>query len=353
MIEYKVGDIIESDAECLVNTVNCEGFMGKGIAYQFKLRFPENEKYYKKACQAKTMTIGKILTYSEAGKTIINFPTKDKWREKSKYEFIEKGMLDLVNYLNNASLKTIAIPPLGCGNGGLEWVTVKDIIVKAIESLENKIDFYIYEPSHYYKNKPLQMPKLTSSHLLLMRLKSRLTEFNKFRLQKSAFFMNTFAEEDYFIFDEYKYGPYSHSIDICSRMIKEYQDYYSVSTVEAEKLLYNSLVSTTVISKINKYETAILKATSLTNSIENDSILEIVSTVLFLVKREPDTDVQGLVKNFQNWSKRKAEKYTEEDIIETLQNLEKNDLIIKSLLGYRINTENINSNRMPKYKTQL
>jgi O-acetyl-ADP-ribose deacetylase (regulator of RNase III) len=350
MIQFVTGDIIDSPADCLVNTVNCEGFMGKGIAYQFKLRFPENEAFYKKACQARSMIIGKVLPFCESGKLIINFPTKDKWRGKSTYDYIERGMSDLVEFLRNASIKSIAIPPLGCGNGGLEWITVKEIIVKALSAVEEKLTVFIFEPSQYYKIKPLQMPKLTASHLLLMRLKSRLTHFNKMRLQKSAFFMNVFSDEDYFVFDEYKYGPYSHSIDICSRMIKEYQEYYSISTVDAEKILYNSLVSTSVIAKINKYENAILKASSFANSIGNDYLLELVATVMFLVKKEPDCDSVELVTKFQNWSKRKAENYSAGDIAATLNNLEASEIISKSLLGYSINKGIAGGTRMPKYK---
>lgn len=147
MFKYVIGDILKSSSDCIVNTVNCEGYMGKGIAYQFKLKFPENNESYKNACRNKSLTIGKLHCYVENNKTIINFPTKDKWRQKSKYEYIEKGMVELVNLLPKLDIHSIAIPPLGCGNGGLLWENVKKIILDSLKPLANDYEFVLYEPS--------------------------------------------------------------------------------------------------------------------------------------------------------------------------------------------------------------
>lgn len=143
MIEYVNGDMFQSDADCLVNTVNCEGYMGKGIAYQFKVKFPENNQSYVKACKTGMLKVGQIHYYVEDGKTIINFPTKNKWREPSKMSYIEDGMDAFVQVLPTLNVKTVAIPPLGCGNGGLEWRVVKSVIVDKLQSLEEKYTFYI------------------------------------------------------------------------------------------------------------------------------------------------------------------------------------------------------------------
>ena len=129
MIAFKDGDIFDSSAECLVNTVNCEGFMGKGIAYQFKEKFPENNKNYVFACKTKSLTVGDILFFSEKGKIIANFPTKDKWREKSQYSYIKEGLENLARGVESRNIASIAIPPLGCGNGGLDWNIVKKMII--------------------------------------------------------------------------------------------------------------------------------------------------------------------------------------------------------------------------------
>ena len=139
MIEYTKGNMFESGADCLINTVNCEGYMGKGIAYQFKMRFPENNKSYVKACRSGRLTVGKVHWYTEDGITIVNFPTKDKWREKSKIEYIENGMDSLIELLPELKVKRIAIPPLGCGNGGLNWRDVRGIIENKIEIAKNML----------------------------------------------------------------------------------------------------------------------------------------------------------------------------------------------------------------------
>ena len=136
MIEFVTGNIFDSGADCLINTVNCEGFMGKGIAYQFKMRFPKNNIDYVKACKSGKLRIGTIHYYKEDGIWIVNFPTKDKWREKSKIDYIEKGLDLLVKFITEYKPKVIAIPPLGCGNGGLDWNVVKSIIIDKNDSLQ-------------------------------------------------------------------------------------------------------------------------------------------------------------------------------------------------------------------------
>ena len=141
MIKYTTGDMFQSGAECLVNTVNCEGYMGKGVAYQFKLKFPENNKAYIKACKNKTLHVGTIHTFVENGITIVNFPTKDKWRENSKISYIETALDVLVERLPGLHVKSVAIPPLGCGNGGLDWQTVKELIQKKLEPIADNFTF--------------------------------------------------------------------------------------------------------------------------------------------------------------------------------------------------------------------
>lgn len=149
MIKYTKGNIIEADVEALVNTVNVVGVMGKGIALAFKKAFPSNFKIYKQLCEAKKFNIGDLLitnTGQIKPRFIINFPTKKHWRGKSQIEFIEIGMKELVKEINQREIKSIAIPPLGCGNGGLNWEAVKPIILRQVELINGEIDIIIYEP---------------------------------------------------------------------------------------------------------------------------------------------------------------------------------------------------------------
>jgi O-acetyl-ADP-ribose deacetylase (regulator of RNase III)/uncharacterized protein YwgA len=338
MIKLLTGNLINSSANCLVNTVNCEGFMGKGIAYQFKQVFPLNEKYYSSICKMGNMKIGNILAYEENNKLILNFPTKNKWREKSEYSYIEKGLIELKKIIKEKSIKSIAIPPLGCGNGGLEWDKVKKMIFQYLTDLD--IEVFLYEPSKSFSKKELSLPKLSASHIILMRLKSKLTKFNKIRLQKACFFINIFSGNEYFKFEEYKYGPYSHSIEILAQQIKDFQTIYSVTTIDAENIALNSLISDSVISTINNYSLSIDKASHFINEIDRDHDLEIISTIVYIIKKYPCSNAEQIVDYFFAWPKHEINRFKHDEVFKFLNLLVDSTLISKVLIGYSINLTN-------------
>lgn len=226
MIKYVTGNLFDSNAECLVNTVNCKGYMGKGIAYQFKLRYPENNRDYVKVCKSGKLHIGVVHHYFEDGVLIVNFPTKDKWREKSEMCYIEVGLDRLIELIISKGISSIAIPPLGCGNGGLKWNDVRKLMEDKLSGIKEKVDILIYEPFRSYKAIPKEAPDITVAGLVLIQIKLHLKKFGFLRLQKTGYFMNYFLGEEYFKFNKFHYGPYSHSIDIVARNIKEYQEYY-------------------------------------------------------------------------------------------------------------------------------
>lgn len=149
MIKLVTGNLLESDAEALVNTVNTVGVMGKGIALQFKQVYPDNYEAYRKACSHHEVQPGKMLVFPTEKmvnpKYIINFPTKRHWKEKSRMEDIEAGLKALVEVVSNLCIQSIAIPPLGCGNGGLSWVEVKSRIEAAFRDLSG-IDVFLFDP---------------------------------------------------------------------------------------------------------------------------------------------------------------------------------------------------------------
>jgi len=144
MINFLKGNIFDSNAEALVNAVNTVGIMGKGIALEFKKRFPKNFEIYKGVCDANMLSIGDILIVHD-GKTIINFPTKIHWRDKSKYEYIQSGLRNLREELKDLNITSVAIPALGCGFGGLDWKIVKKMIVDELNDCDTC--FYVYEPN--------------------------------------------------------------------------------------------------------------------------------------------------------------------------------------------------------------
>ncbi|UOE47887.1 macro domain-containing protein [Mucilaginibacter sp. SMC90] len=149
MITYKKGNLLEDQAEALVNTVNCSGVMGKGIALAFRKAFPDNYALYRAACVAGELQVGKLwvvsgfnLIYGQ--KTIINFPTKKHWRDPSQYGWIEAGLMALAVYLEINPANSLAMPALGCGNGGLDWSKVKPMIEKYLSGIN--LDIRVYEP---------------------------------------------------------------------------------------------------------------------------------------------------------------------------------------------------------------
>jgi len=149
MIERTQGDLLMADAAALVNTVNCVGVMGKGIALQIKKRFPENFKAYEAACRREEVKPGRMFVF-ETGQMfnpryIINFPTKRHWRGKSRYEDIESGLKALVREVRQRKIRSIAIPPLGSGLGGLQWNRVKAMIEAAFEEMPD-VRVKLYEP---------------------------------------------------------------------------------------------------------------------------------------------------------------------------------------------------------------
>lgn len=149
MIEYKSSDLLKEDAEALVNTVNCVGVMGRGIALQFKKAFPENFKTYALACKNKEVQPGRMFVFKTGQLTnprfIVNFPTKRHWRGKSRMEDIEAGLIALVVVISQYDIRSIAIPPLGSGLGGLNWSEVRPRIVAALQPLTD-VHVIIYEP---------------------------------------------------------------------------------------------------------------------------------------------------------------------------------------------------------------
>lgn len=149
VIETVQGDLLKADVEALVNTVNCEGVMGKGLALQFKRAFPENFKAYEMACRDGVVRPGKMFIF-ETGlarnpRYIINFPTKRRWRDKSRMEDIKAGLEALVEDLLRLKVSSVAIPPLGCGLGGLDWAQVRPLIERAMSPLRD-VRILLFEP---------------------------------------------------------------------------------------------------------------------------------------------------------------------------------------------------------------
>lgn len=219
MIRTVTGNLLESDAVALVNTVNTVGVMGKGIALQFKEAYPHNFSLYKKACKEHLVNVGTMFIVEDTDifgkqKIIVNFPTKTTWRRPSEYAYIKDGLADLRLQIVTRQLKSIAIPPLGSNNGGLDWNQVRQMIYEALADLD--CDIQLYEPSAIIVEKMKQeRTKLTPARAMLLYMLCQMTaegEFpSEFASEKLAYFMQRFGAEDIFKlqFNAHVYGPYS------------------------------------------------------------------------------------------------------------------------------------------------
>lgn len=174
MVEFKTGDILTEDAEALVNTVNCVGFMGRGIALQFKRAWPDNFKAYAAACRQHEVQPGRMFVFDTGQLTnpryIINFPTKRHWRGKSLIEDIEAGLDALVAEIRTRGIRSIAIPPLGAGFGGLDWTEVRPRVERALREIDD-VRVVVFEPRPAPAKRPStrarKAPKMTPGRAAL------------------------------------------------------------------------------------------------------------------------------------------------------------------------------------------
>lgn len=222
MINYTTGDILRADAEAIVNTVNCVGIMGRGIALQFKNAFPDNFKAYKIACDQEEVQPGKMFVF-ETGtftnpKFIINFPTKRHWRGKSRMEDIDSGLEALVGEIRERGIRSIAIPPLGSGLGGLNWPEVRLRIEEALHGI-NDLDVIVYEPnSAPIATQSREVPSMTAGRAALVVLMHRYLAglmdpfVTLIEVQKLMYFMQEAGAPLRLNYIKHHYGPYADNL---------------------------------------------------------------------------------------------------------------------------------------------
>lgn len=225
MTQLTQGNILEAEAEALVNTVNCVGFMGKGIALQFKKAFPENFREYKNACNRREVQPGKMFVHDNKDmlgpQYIINFPTKRHWKGRSRYEDIESGLEALAEVVQRLGIKSIAVPPLGCGLGGLNWPQVRAMIEAAFRSLTD-VRVLLYEPvgAPAAAEQPVgtNRPHLTVPRALFVKLIEQYTSMayrlTLLEIQKLAYFLQEAGQPLRLNFVQHIYGPYAHNLNM-------------------------------------------------------------------------------------------------------------------------------------------
>jgi O-acetyl-ADP-ribose deacetylase (regulator of RNase III) len=221
MIERGSGNLLEAHVDALVNTVNTEGVMGKGIALQFKKAFPASYEAYRQECQAGRMRIGQVLVVhldTLVPRYIIHFPTKKHWRSPSKLEYVKEGLVDLVKQVQTLSIRSIAIPPLGCGNGGLAWADVRSLLETAFAPLTD-VRTLLFEPTG--APHPAEMPnrtkrpKMTPGRAVVLAAMDRYLatgfdyRLSVLEVQKLAYFLQLAGQPLQLDYVAGLYGPYA------------------------------------------------------------------------------------------------------------------------------------------------
>ncbi len=325
MIKYLTGNILDSEAEALVNTVNTVGVMGKGIALQFKKAYPNNYKAYNQACKEERVRIGKLFVTKDGNvstgeKLIINFPTKKNWRKPSEYEYIEKGLVDLLNVIDNYKIKSIAIPPLGAGNGGLEWQKVKILISKYLSHVD--VDVLVYEPSTVIKEKlKKERVKLTDARALLLYALYDLVRngeyVSEFSSEKVAYFLQRFGAGKYFKLNYQPnfYGPYSGKVRF---LLNTLNGSYIMGYSDMNKKPFEPLtlvadgyeeVKNFIEAKPELKEIA-EKTIKFLYGFYSDFALELLSSIDFISQQEKSLNRDIVTGKLESWSNRKRSMFS-------------------------------------------
>ncbi len=224
MVDLTRGNLLDADVEALVNTVNCVGYMGKGIALQFKKAFPDNFKAYERACRANEVRPGRMFVFATGTmmnpRYIINFPTKRHWRGASRIEDIRTGLQALVGEVRRLGVASVAMPPLGCGLGGLDWQMVRPMIESAFRQLP-EVHVRLFEPAGApaAKDMPIRTPRpsLTVARALFIRLMDQYAmqgyRLTLLEIQKLAYFLQEAGQPLRLNYEAGHYGPYAPNLN--------------------------------------------------------------------------------------------------------------------------------------------
>lgn len=331
MIKYVTGNILDSEAQAIVNTVNTMGVMGKGIALQFKKAFPNNYKLYSLACKKKEVVVGKMFVtndrnISSGEKIIINFPTKQNWRKPSEYIYIEGGLDDLITIIKQNKINSIAIPPLGAGNGGLKWEKVKKIIEHKLNTLN--IEIFVYEPTSQIEEKlKKERVRLTEARALLLYVLYDLVKngeyVSEFSSEKVSYFLQRFGAEKYFKlqFTPYFYGPYSGKVRFVlnalnGSYIMGYSD-MNKKPFEPLTLVANGFNEVRSYIENNSELSIIAKDTTrFLNGFYSDFALELLSSIDFIASKENSFDKHIISKKLNEWNDRKQSMFSNHKYID-------------------------------------
>ncbi|WP_341937992.1 type II toxin-antitoxin system antitoxin DNA ADP-ribosyl glycohydrolase DarG [Marinimicrobium sp. C2-29] len=325
MIEYTKGDILQDDAEAIVNTVNCVGVMGRGIALQFKNAFPGNFKAYAEACKHNEVRPGQMFVYEVGQLTsprfVINFPTKRHWRGASRLEDVDAGLVSLAQTIRRHQIQSIAIPPLGSGLGGLRWDDVKVLIEDKLSSLEDVV-VKVYEPKgapvaeKMVRNK--KVPKMTAGRAALVELMDRYfrglldPSISLLELHKLMYFMQDAGEPLNLKYQKGLYGPYAENLRhvlkaVEGHLVSGYADGGDQPNKPLQLVPGASKDAAVFLDKHPETHARFEQVSDLVEGFETPYGLELLSTVHWVVKNESVNTFSDVVNRIHAWSERKQQ----------------------------------------------
>ncbi|HMQ49693.1 MAG TPA: macro domain-containing protein [Saprospiraceae bacterium] len=347
MITYKTGNMLSAPVEALVNTVNTVGVMGKGIALQFKESFPENYKAYALAAKREEIKTGKMfvtaLNRIDQLRYIINFPTKQHWKAPSQLSYISEGLVDLRHILLELNIQSVAIPPLGCGNGGLDWAVVRPMIEQALTGLE--IDIQVFEPSaevtaRLEKEVADKQVNLTPARAMMLSLLyhyRHLGEYaSEFAAEKLMYFLQRVGEPQLQLdFQKYFYGPYSGKVrHVLFALNGQFIHGVSLKNNRPFDPIELNIDRIGEVNRFIKEQASIEQRKRLEILIElldgfqSPAGLELLASLDFLILENKTFDVALLGKALKKWSGRKKRLFTNHQIAAALKRLQAHKTIL-------------------------
>ncbi len=324
MIEYVTGNILEAEVEALVNSVNCVGVMGRGVALQFKKDWPENFKAYAAACRRQEVQPGRMFVF-ETGKLfpryIINFPTKRHWRGKARIEDIEAGLSALVEEIQRRGIRSVALPPLGCGLGGLEWSEVRACIEETLAGLAD-VRILVFEPTEV---QPLPrsmrrgpVPSMTTGRAAMVVLMERylvglLDPFiSLLEVHKLMYFLQEAGEPLRLRFTKGPYGPYAENLrHVLSAVEGYYISGFGNGGDQPDKVL--ELIpgaiddARRVLDQQPEMRERFERVGRLVEGFESPFGLELLATVHWVATRERPATEEELIEHVYAWAERKRQ----------------------------------------------
>ena len=325
MIEFKTGNIIAEDAEALVNTVNCVGIMGRGIALQFKNAFPENFQEYEVACHHELVQPGSMFVHEthqlSNPRYIINFPTKRHWRGKSRIEDIDSGLKSLMHEVKGRGIKSIAIPPLGSGLGGLNWNDVRPKIIAAFQNLPN-VKVIIFEPNASLDVRATSasrdVPAMTAGRAALVGLMQRylgalMDPFvTLLEIHKLMYFTQEAGEKLKLQYAKAPFGPYAENLrhvlrQIEGHLISGYADGGDAPNKQLELVPKAAADANLFLKDRTETRAHMDKVFNLVEGFETALGLELLSTVHWVATKENARSLEEVIAKTYEWGDRKKQ----------------------------------------------